>query len=268
MTRRIWSPILVACLAAACASEPDVGDVPVGDEETGKADVASTPTLSFSGSAGGRVEQSGPLVAGHRARIRWSLDRIRDCRGETGGSQAWGATAYVRAGGRTETFAVSELQGGQTRPVDALFTVPDAAELEVWFSVNNRWGCIAYDSANGANYRFSVQPAATASLRFGADWSEKLTGSLGDGGTLSIDYALARMAKCPASSPWMVTRVDGARATARQLYPTGNDAARATTVLSLPAGANTLEVWFERRSRYGCTEVDSNFGDNYFFQVR
>ena len=44
------------------------------------------------------------------------------------------------------------------KAVAAHIEIPAAADgLELWFENNSRWGCQAWDSAYGENYRFSIE---------------------------------------------------------------------------------------------------------------
>lgn len=100
---------------------------------------------------------TGALVAGRPVRVVYDASRLPQCRGETNGSQAWAITGYFRVnGGAAQSFS-PELVGGLS-PYAAPFTLPNTTgRLELWFQVSNRWGCNAWDSNYGSNYRFTVQ---------------------------------------------------------------------------------------------------------------
>src|ERR1043166_500597 len=68
---------------AACAQAPDPEGTSGGG---GKADGSAT-RLVFSEDFSQHAE--GSLVAGDTIAISYDLDRITDCRGETGGSEVW-----------------------------------------------------------------------------------------------------------------------------------------------------------------------------------
>jgi len=44
----------------------------------------------------------------------------------------------------------------------ATIDLETSGELQVWFENGNRWGCHAYDSSYGSNYRFTVSPPESA----------------------------------------------------------------------------------------------------------
>lgn len=100
---------------------------------------------------------SGSLIAGRQVRVVYNAARLPQCRGETNGAQAWAITGYFRVnGGAVQTFA-PELDGGLS-PYAVPIALPNTTgRLEMWFQVTNRWGCNAWDSAYGNNYRFTVQ---------------------------------------------------------------------------------------------------------------
>src|SRR4051812_30871566 len=202
---------------AACAQAPDP-DAATGGAG-GKADGSST-RLTFSEDFSEKA--SGPLVAGSTISISYDLDRITDCRGSTGGSEVWGTTAYVKIGSTTKELALSRLSNGKVVPVEAELQLPsNATSIELWFANSNRWGCIAYDSNNGANYAFDVAPRSGGGsvLAFDADWSESQSDAIHAGDEVVVHYAPERLSTCAGSSgghaAWGITgywQVDGGTA--------------------------------------------------------
>lgn len=258
--------VLVSSLAlglAACGatSEPLVDET---GEPAGKNDSAVQATLRFD--RAGSPLLSGTLVGGQTAKLVYDLDRIVGCR-----SDAWAVTAYVLADGETEpqTLALSRLDDEEVVPVDAHFTVPNTSQLAVWFTVHDAYGCLSYDSNESANYQFAVTNKTEATIRFANDWSETVQGALVKNGIVHLDYDLARMPTCTSSTPFARYRLDGGSVRTAQLFSSNasNDNTRATADLALPQAVSTLEVWFERTSRYGCNETDSDFGNNYRFTI-
>ncbi|MEQ1570102.1 MAG: DUF6209 family protein [Myxococcota bacterium] len=101
----------------------------------------------------GEETASGEIVEGATVHVAFDETRLPQCRGWKYGHPAWAITAFWRIdGGPVSTFPVVLPSG----PVDASFVPPAAGELELWFMVNDAFGCVAYDSAYGANYRFPV----------------------------------------------------------------------------------------------------------------
>lgn len=266
-----FAPFLATGLVtlASCAVTP-------GSEggAGGKADGTMT-RVTFDDSW--RETADGPIVAGSPIRIRYDLDRLQDCRGETGGSEVWGATGYASFdGGVPKTFAVSRLDGGRVVALEAELDVPSTAtSVELWFSSSNRWGCIAYDSNDSANYAFDVeQRSDTAVLAFDADWTESVSGSVVGGGNVVVHYDPDRLAQCAGSSggnaQWSVTgyyQVDGG--TVKSVSVTranGTELVPSDPTITVPRGAE-LSLWFEATSRWGCHAFDSNLGGNYRYDI-
>ena len=261
--------VTLLTLAVGCAE-------PAGDElgAGGKAD-GTLARITFDDAW--RETSDGPLVAGSPVRIRYDLDRLQDCRGETGGSEVWGATGYASFdGGTPKTFALSRLEAGRVVALEAEIDVPSTAtSVELWFSSSNRWGCIAYDANDSANYRFAIERRSdSAVLAFDADFTESQSGAIEGGGTVVVHYDPDRLSLCAGSSggtaQWSVTgyyQVDGgavksvavARASGPELVPSD-------PTITVPHGSE-LALWFEATSRWGCHAYDSDFGANYRYAI-
>jgi hypothetical protein len=112
--------------------------------------------------------------------------------------------------------------------------------------------------------------ASEAVIAFDAEWNEVVDGALVEGGTAVLEYDDERVAQCRATQggipQYAVTAHyrlgDGDEGS---LVVAGLNATDAPTIELEEPG--TLEVWFEVTSRHGCHEWDSNFGDNYVFEV-
>jgi hypothetical protein len=143
---------LLSLLAIGCAPErlaPPAGGEGVVEREP--VDV----TLTFR--SDWTVAASGPIVEGATVRVDYDPARLRQCRGRKYGLEAWAISAFWRIdGGPVQTFPVVMPTASGTVPT----FVPDASgRLELWFSNSDAFGCIAWDSAYGANYAFDVEPA-------------------------------------------------------------------------------------------------------------
>lgn len=135
-----------------CAAQPEAPGDAVDSQEV------ATVTLSFAANFTQRASTT--LRVGQRARIVYDASRLAACRGEQGGVPQWSITGYARLGdGETVSFPVAGLMAPQAAP-----TIPldRAGELQVWFQNNNRWGCNAFDSDYGRNFRFRVALPANA----------------------------------------------------------------------------------------------------------
>lgn len=240
----------------------------------GKADGSST-TITFDEDFSESAD--GPIVAGSSIVVDYDLDRLTACRGSTNGSEVWSITGWAKFGSAApKQFALTRLQGGVVVPMRAEVEVPSSAmSVELWFTTNNRWGCNEYDSNNGANYAFDVeQRSDTSVLAFDADFSESQSAAIHGGDQVVLHYAPERLARCAGSTggnaAWGITgfyQVDGGAV--KQVMVSranGPELVAADPQITVPHGAD-LAVWFEATSRWGCHEIDSDFGGNYHFSI-
>jgi hypothetical protein len=268
---RLAAISLATLAATACVST-------TGDDSSapcdGKCDGASAATIRFADDFTEHV--TGSLVAGGAVRIDYDLDRLTECRGSTGGSEVWGVSGYVQFDdGEPETFGLSRLDGGRVVSEVATIAIPDGAtRMTTWFSVSNRWGCIAYDSDFGANYGWDIDPVASEIvLDFAADYTE--TPSSVDGGArVIVHYDPARLATCEGSSgghaAWGITgywQVDGGAVHALAVSRAdGAELVAADPSFVVPGGRD-LALWFEATNVWGCHEWDSDYGANYHVAI-
>ncbi len=113
---------------------------------------------------------------------------------------------------------------------------------------------------------------ASASLLFRDDYSVSPSAALMVGGEARLEYDARRVQRCTGD----FNGQPGWSTTAH--YTINGGAQKMLTVAGFfPSGAKpavipldvvgTLEVWFETTSRWGCQEWDSNFGNNYRFEI-
>jgi uncharacterized protein YraI len=271
MLRSLATFTFVTALAA-CAV--DASDGSTTGAEGGKAD-GSEPTITFK--ADYTQKASGTLVAGSSVRVRYALDRLQDCRGTSGGSDQWGVSGYAKFDDGTETtFGLSNLVGGKTTAVDAELQIPaGASSVDLWFSINNRWGCSSYDSDYGNNYSFAIdRHGLGATLDFPGDGSFSPSGAVHAGDKVTVHYAPQRLQECQAetngNAAWGITlhwQVDGG--TVHDAYAAradGTSLTPADPVITVPRGGD-LAMWFEATSIYGCHAYDSDSGANYHVAI-
>jgi hypothetical protein len=95
------------------------------------------------------------------------------------------------------------------------------------------------------------------------------------GTTVDIDYDFRRLPQCrstsganPAWSITMFSQIDGGAVSSTELSLTvdGSEIQQPGHV-TLPAGAQTIALWFENDDVYGCNQWDSGYGANYTFTV-
>lgn len=123
------------------------------------------------------------------------------------------------------------------------------------------------------------QTSSTASVRFTADFSETVDGTLRQGGTLLVDYDPARLPQCrdganDGSAGWTITGFAKQGDAVKSFYVAGhasdsrideNDPPKATIELER---AGEIELWFQVTGLSGCNGYDSNEGANYRFDVK
>ena len=128
---------------------------------------AGAPTITFSA---GWTESAAPLIAGQNAQVSYDPTRLPNCRGNLGyggNTPGWSISASYSVNGITfgQPLGIAGLSLlNMHLPAGALpsFTLPFAGNLEVWFENTDAFGCDAWDSDYGANYRFVIAPPANA----------------------------------------------------------------------------------------------------------
>lgn len=256
-----WASALLAL--AACAPAGGVDAVAL-DRSGLEGRVA---TLAFTSDY--QTEVDGALVAGGLAHVVYDANRLTSCRGDRDGGPAWTISAHYRvAGGDVRSIHVA----GHAPSPDAVglpIELTEAGELEVWFENTSAFGCQAWDSAFGANYRFTIEPASTGEApiaRFPADGSYRLEGDLRQGGQLEIEYDVSRLPNCRdtryGQPAWSIL--------AHYRFASGQTGYVAVTsgrgTLDV-VGSGELELWFENQGIYGCRAWDSRDAANYRFAV-
>lgn len=124
---------------------------------------------------------------------------------------------------------------------------------------------------------------AQAIVQFLSDWVVETSGEIYPGGRLLLEYDAARLAPMSPSGeqagPWELSAQI-------RFHPQGQDHGRSlfrlweedgkTTVergnawaheLQIPYGATRVEMWFRLTDARGITRWDSNFGNNYWFEL-
>jgi len=120
--------------------------------------VADAPALHFRWPSWSE-EQSAPLVAGHDFLVDYDIRRLPNCRQDYNGMQTWDVTVSYRFdGGAAQSASLTRSLNDYNRvQAPARITAPqDASTVELWFENHDRTGCQMWDSAYGANYRFSL----------------------------------------------------------------------------------------------------------------
>ncbi len=118
---------------------------------------------------------------------------------------------------------------------------------------------------------------STAFLTFDANWNEMTSVSpLPLGAQVTINYDTNRLPQCRGTTnsggpAWNIIgyyQLNGG--TVQSFWVAGHspDGSSTQPVIQLPEGAaGDLALWFQVTNLWGCTEYDSNFGQNYHFSV-
>ena len=264
------SLLLTTVLATACATAPADPNASGG----GKADGASA-SLTFN--ADYTQTQRGSWLAGDSMQITYALDRLTDCRSESGGSDQFGITGYAQFDDAAPiAFGVSRLASGTAVPVTADVAIPaSASHVALWFSISDVYGCIAYDSNESANYTYAIdRHGLGAVLSFDASGAPSASSALHAGDHVVVHYAPERLADCAGSTgghaAYGITgywQVDGnATHSVIVTRATGSSLEAGDPDITLPRGSD-LAVWFDTSNVWGCHAYDSANGANYHFAI-
>jgi len=141
-------------------------------------------------------------------------------------------------------------------------------------------GCSAQDAAADGATPGAEQDYTSdaATLKLGADFTTSITGEAVAGKGLRVEYALERLPKCRGNvggggPGWNVTGFysenGGAAKTfeVSALTPDGKDrVAKAARIV--PSQGGDVAIWFQIASAFGCSEFDSQFGQNFHVPVK
>ncbi|MDF1562823.1 MAG: DUF6209 family protein [Deltaproteobacteria bacterium] len=196
-----------------------------------------------------------------------------------------------RAGYRRYHFGMSDhLFGPQSPSPEAIEVLPfvelpggtrlfDHNRYTGPFDTHRLTASTGYGASDGG-----VCQPPVGSLFFDAGWGESRHGTLRQGGFLRVQYQLDRLPHCRGTHnghpAWDVVaharflpEGQHLQGSVRQLIsnagiPT-NEATERTWQLEIPENAESIELWFENYTGAGssCVAWDSNYGENYHFEV-
>lgn len=262
--------VVLGASVAACGADTSSGSATSYDTEEA--------VLAFQ--ADWRIEQLGELVEGGRVRIDYDADRLTGCRGNLHGQPAWTITGYHSLDGAPPTSFYVAGFSAVVDPPEPIIDLDRPGDLAVWFQNTSIWGCSAYDSNFGTNFHFQIgepspppDPAAEATVRFGADFTTVVDGALRRGGRLLVDYAPERLEDCRGElnggPGWTITGYyQLAGSEPESFYVAGHSATGAVDppLIELERSGE-LQLWFQNTNRWGCSAYDSSYGDNYRLTV-
>jgi Family of unknown function (DUF6209) len=119
---------------------------------------------------------------------------------------------------------------------------------------------------------------AAATIELTGDFKTKLTGSPVAGKPLRVAYALERLPQCRGNvggggPGWNITGYYSENGGAAKTFEVsalskdGKDRVAAPAMIT-PSQGGDLALWFQVSSRWGCSEYDSAFGQNFHFDVK
>lgn len=161
MSFRVGRLVLASLLLATAACAPP-GMAASDDEDlVAGEDALESATITFGRDWSETVE--GELRAGESVRIVYDEARLPQCRGTQGGVPQWAITAHwLLRGSDGSEHVGSAAVAGLNAGAPVVIETPVAGELSVWFELTDRWGCHAWDSNLGEDYRFAVAADAGA----------------------------------------------------------------------------------------------------------
>lgn len=139
-------------------------------------------------------------------------------------------------------------------------------------------GCSAESSSDPATGGDEADVTAEATLKLTSDFRSTTVGTPTAGKGLRIEYALERLPQCRGNvggggPGWNITGYYSENGSAAKSFEVtalssdGKDRVAKPAIIT-PSQGGDLAVWFQVTSRWGCTEFDSQFGQNYHLTVR
>jgi len=140
-------------------------------------------------------------------------------------------------------------------------------------------GCSAETASNDSATGGDEQDVtAEATLKFTSDFKTSTVGTPTQGKGVRVEYALDRLPQCRGNvggggPGWNITGYYSENGGAAKIFevtalsPDGKDRiAKPATIV--PSQGGDLAVWFQVSSRFGCSEFDSQYGQNYHVTVK
>ena len=265
--------LVFAASVSGCVSAPDdtIGTTSAADT------TASTPDLVFDGSWG--YHGDGTRTPGVIANIVYDTSRLPLCRATQDSVAAWAISAFVSAdGGPAKPYPLPSGQTGTavTVPIE----VPYASDMAIWFEATDDSGCTQWDSNYGANFNFTVEDPTVSVIHFEPDFTTDLQSAPGNdyalkgGQSIDVDYVRAAAAvslvrpgqRAGVADPrCSISSTAARRCRAISTCSSIRASASSSPGIALPAGAQTLTLWFENDDLFGCNAWDSDYGQNYAF---
>jgi hypothetical protein len=143
-------------------------------------------------------------------------------------------------------------------------------------------GCSAQSSEPGGDLQAPGAEqdvtADAATLKLGSDFTTNLTGEATAGKGLRVEYALERLPQCRGNvggggPGWNVTGFYSENGGAAKTFEVsaltadGKDRVSKSARI-VPSQGGDIAIWFQIASAFGCSEFDSQFGQNFHVPVK
>lgn len=138
-------------------------------------------------------------------------------------------------------------------------------------------GCSGADSSDGAARGDEQEVVAAASVDFLPGMPAKLSGQPSAGKAIAISYSLERLPQCRANvggNPgWTITGFyaeNGGPPRSFEVTRVTSDGKErvARPAKITPVSGGDIALWFQVTNRFGCSEFDSQYGQNFHFDVK
>lgn len=170
---RLVVPVLLM-VTVACGPELNPRDpAQLSSADDGLGSQSAAPAAAKVHFSPSTVSLTGTPTEGGTLELSYDEARLPQCRGTLNdGRPAWSITGFASLNGAPATsFPVAGFSpDGKPLPTSTPIPLAEQGELQVWFQITNIWGCSAWDSDYGRNFRFAVATKHPNP----ADWVGKL----------------------------------------------------------------------------------------------
>lgn len=159
MSRLLVSLLLFVCVACGSGLDTPSATADLSSTDDGLGSQSAATTAAKVHFAASSVSVTGTPTEGGTLELTYDDGRLPQCRGTLNdGRPAWSITGYASVnGGPATSFPVAGFSpSGQPLPGSTTLQLSEQGELQVWFHISNVWGCSAWDSDYGRNFRFAV----------------------------------------------------------------------------------------------------------------
>jgi hypothetical protein len=133
------------------------------------------------------------------------------------------------------------------------------------------FGCSSASNENATSGSQADTTSTTPDFVFDGTWGYHGDGTRTPGAIANIVYDTSRLSKCRATTDgvaaWAIVAFVSADGGAAKQYPLpAVDGSAVSVPIEIPY-ATDMAIWFEATDDSGCTQWDSNYGNNFHFNV-